>query len=220
MKCLQFFILVTSLAKLNFISSEEEPCPLDTTKPTYTDLWGYEMDWYNLEDGWTEMRRKNMSKIEERLRYQMKRIPGFTKIGYKKMKMPKKLHQLILKARQTDNFTYPDCEADWAMFNCQRVTKDGKIEPTHNLLKMNLQSDKEIGVYLRNNIRMLLEDWCGEPLDKNMTMYGIRRYLRDSWMALHLDKLPTHIISAILQVLSLTKCQFAKVIQINQIGQS
>ena len=48
---------------------------------------------------------------------------------------------------------------------------------------------------------MILENWCGEPLEKNMIMYGIRRYLRGSWMALHLDQLPTHMISAILQVL-------------------
>ena len=39
-----------------------------------------------------------------------------------------------------------------------------------------------------------------KSLVNDFTIYGIRRYLRGAWMGLHVDKLPTHIISAILQV--------------------
>ena len=57
----------------------------------------------------------------------MKTIPKFTRTGYKKMRMPQKMHKMILKARQVKNFTYPDCEPNWPLHNCQRITKNGKI---------------------------------------------------------------------------------------------
>ena len=74
------------------------------------------------------------------------------------------------------------------------------LEPKHNILKLNIKNDDFLGDKIRNYIKPILEKWCGEPLDRNVTIYGIRRYLRGSWMALHLDRVPTHIISAILQV--------------------
>ena len=46
----------------------------------------------------------------------------------------------------------------------------------------------------------MLEDWCQKKLSKEVVIYGIRRYLRGAWLSLHVDKLPTHIISVILQV--------------------
>ena len=53
---------------------------------------------------------------------------------------------------------------------------------------------------LRNTLKPILEDWCKNPLSDDIHIYGIRRYLRGAWLSLHVDKLPTHIISAILQV--------------------
>ena len=37
-------------------------------------------------------------------------------------------------------------------------------------------------------------------LSPETQIYGIRRYLRGAWLSLHVDQLPTHILSAILQV--------------------
>ena len=59
-------------------------------KATYTDIWGYEYDWFNLEDGWTEFRRENMSILEDWVKNQMATIPKFTRTGYKKMRIPQK----------------------------------------------------------------------------------------------------------------------------------
>ena len=38
-------------------------------------------------------------------------------------------------------------------------------------------------------------------LESENIVYGIRRYLRGAWMSLHVDVLPTHVLSAILQVI-------------------
>ena len=68
-----------------------------------------------------------MANIKDWVKNQMEIIPEFTRTGYKKMEMPQKMHKMILKARQVKNFTYPDCEPNWPLHNCQRITKNGKI---------------------------------------------------------------------------------------------
>ena len=50
------------------------------------------------------------------------------------------------------------------------------------------------------SLRPILETWGGQKLSRNHVLYGIRRYLRGAYFMSHVDRLPTHIISAILQV--------------------
>ena len=52
------------------------------------------------------------------------------------------------------------------------------------------------------SLRPILESWSGQKLSKDHVLYGIRRYLRGAYFMSHVDRLPTHIISAILQVSS------------------
>ena len=49
-------------------------------------------------------------------------------------------------------------------------------------------------------IKPIVENWADTKLSSDITVYGIRRYLRGAWLRLHVDKLPTRILSAILQV--------------------
>ena len=46
----------------------------------------------------------------------------------------------------------------------------------------------------------ILEKWSGQKISSDPIIYGIRRYLRGAWCQLHVDRLPTHILSVILQV--------------------
>ena len=55
---------------------------------------------------------------------------------------------------------------------------------------------------IRVAIQPILETWSDQKLSPDVGIFGIRRYLRGAWMSLHLDRLPTHILSAILQVIS------------------
>ena len=55
---------------------------------------------------------------------------------------------------------------------------------------------KSVFLYLKP----LVETWSKQKLSPEFTMYGVRRYSRGASLAFHVDRLPTHILSAILQV--------------------
>ena len=46
-----------------------------------------------------------------------------------------------------------------------------------------------------------LQKWSKQKISPNGVFYGMRRYLKGAWMSLHVDRLPSHILSVILQVL-------------------
>ena len=48
-------------------------------------------------------------------------------------------------------------------------------------------------------LRPVIEKWSKQSLSKNGICYGFRRYLFGSQLGLHVDRLPTHILSVILQ---------------------
>ena len=52
------------------------------------------------------------------------------------------------------------------------------------------------------SLHPILESWTGQKLSKDYVYYGIRRYLRGAYIMSHVDRLPTHVISVILQVSS------------------
>ena len=53
------------------------------TYPTYTDLWGVEYNWTNIDEGWYPMRKyKYLSHINH-INFQRKNIRRFTDLGYK-----------------------------------------------------------------------------------------------------------------------------------------
>ena len=49
-------------------------------------------------------------------------------------------------------------------------------------------------------LQKIMEDWAKVELNNIFMMYGIRRYTRGAVLLQHVDKIPTHIISVILQI--------------------
>ena len=69
---------------------------------------------------------------------------------------------------------------------------------------INFIHDKsEVRKEIESSLLPILENWSRQSLKKEPIIYGIRRYLRGAWLGLHVDHLPTHIISVILQVMCL-----------------
>ena len=61
-------------------------------------------------------------------------------------------------------------------------------------------NQKKLYYNISQTLMPILESWSGKKLSPNPIIYGIRRYLRGARCALHVDQLPTHILSIILQV--------------------
>ena len=108
--------------------------PLDSrlNQPTFTDLWGFEVQWQNTEDGWNPRRRERLIDLENKIIDQVAEMPAFTKEGYKKMKIPSHLYDLItqtinpevIKTEWCDDFEYSD-DTWFPLYNCARLKKDG-----------------------------------------------------------------------------------------------
>ena len=108
--------------------------PLDSrlNQPTFTDLWGFEVQWQNTEDGWNPRRRERLIDLENKIIDQVAEMPAFTKEGYKKMKIPSHLYDLItqtinpevIKTEWCDDFELSD-GAWYPLYNCARIKEDG-----------------------------------------------------------------------------------------------
>ena len=53
---------------------------------------------------------------------------------------------------------------------------------------------------IKFQLHKIMEGWANVKLNKNFITYGIRRYTRGVVLLQHVDKIPSHIISAILQI--------------------
>ena len=51
--------------------------------PTYTDLWGFQYNWTNTDEGWYPMKKYDyLSRLDD-IDFQRKNIKRFTELGYK-----------------------------------------------------------------------------------------------------------------------------------------
>ena len=78
--------------------------------------------------------------------------------------------------------------------NCIIVHKE-------NIVRYGAVNPKYIKSAMLHHLKPILEKWSNTKLVDRIGVYGFRRYLRGSTLIFHVDRLPTHIISAILQVL-------------------
>ena len=51
----------------------------------------------------------------------MAEVPHFTTIGFKKMRMPKELHQLLLERQNRSDISYEECHPSDPSYNCQEI---------------------------------------------------------------------------------------------------
>ena len=72
-------------------------------------------------------------------------------------------------------------------------------------------NQKKLHKIILEKLLPILESWSGKQLSPDPIIYGIRRYLRGAWCALHVDRLPSHILSVILQVCAVKISKFLRV---------
>ena len=100
---------------------------LPTLLDKFIDITGHEINWHDREDGWTEDRRNKIWSHNLLMMDQLKKLPAFTKSGYKKMNIPTELYQLILQILKQNSTKYIDEELNDHHFlsNWQRINPDG-----------------------------------------------------------------------------------------------
>lgn len=182
------------------------------SEPVYVDLWGFAVNWTNPNDGWDSEMRESMIDLTNYVLHQSASLEAYTDRGYDKMPIPSDLYSLLLTKRQTKQLKSEPCRIS-PYTNCMKTTKNFEKVPKNNVQVMPVGDEKEVRQSLVKSLHPILEDWCGCRLSKEVVIYGIRRYLRGSWLSLHVDQVPSHIISVILQVIflmnSLCSCHFA-----------
>ena len=97
----------------------------------FTDSWGYNFNWTNLEDGWNHEKQKLALKLKKTILKQSYNLPRFTKVGYKKRKTPSDLHDFILRLRNSSKLEPESCKIPNAFNNCYRIKKQFSV-PNRN----------------------------------------------------------------------------------------
>ena len=76
-------------------------------------------------------------------------------------------------------------------------------ELKNNTLLIDIEKSKHVENIALRTLKPLIENWSHTTLSSDIVIFGVRRYLHGASLALHVDKLPTHVLSAILQVIQL-----------------
>ncbi|ETO04165.1 hypothetical protein RFI_33233, partial [Reticulomyxa filosa] len=127
-------------------------------------------------------------------------LPHHDPLGFKKIKMPKGLHQRLMARTLFACTFYRD-------YYDTRIAESWEDEGT----QLNYFDVKSHMISLDNRweerdaiandvVRPILADWSGGSELEFTAFYGIREYSRNALLRNHVDRTETHVYSAILQV--------------------
>lgn len=124
--------------------------------------------------------------------YQPPSMRNFTKVGYEKIKAPKKMFDLISnfykKNRNRD-------EIEWPKLNSYHNLWESQCTIIHLNDRKNVGGGPHLQVVLFEEAKKVLEAWTGQKL-LPVSLYGIRIYHDRAILAPHVDRTPL-VISAI-----------------------
>jgi len=127
-------------------------------------------------------------------------VPKFTQVGFEKMKIPAELYRMLLEDYERVKPGMVEEFCVQAVINCQEIRDMGE-ESTVRTRRRTFMMELSVKVLeaLNDGLHPLAEAWADIKLQHTAT-YGIRRYTNGSWLASHLDRFSTHVISAILNI--------------------
>ena len=83
--------------------------------------------------------------------------------------------------------------------NCDKLI-GGKLVNLNNTWLIDFMNPNVVTRTMEFQMQKIMEHWANVKLDEKGFIYGIRRYTRGAVLLQHVDKIPSHIISAILQI--------------------
>ena len=133
--------------------------------------------------------------------------PRFTEEGFKKMKIPKKLYATILSNRKKLLKSGEKWQIEYCvpgLQSCDRIYESVQAQECHQVSAGNywfLRLDEATKKSVFEQMRPLAEKWIGNKFELvGTSAYGLRKYTRGATLGAHVDKLDTHVISAILNI--------------------
>ena len=165
--------------------------------PIYKTYSGHEIAWMDVNDGWTPKRRLEYLEQQRLTKHSRSHLPKYTKNGFKKMLIPEKLYEFIKNSRVE---RISEIERCGVMRNCLTI-KNGEVVNANNSALIGVANINRFQSIVIQKMKDILEDWSNIELSKEAIAYGIRRYFRGAKLWEHTDRVPTHILSAILQVI-------------------
>lgn len=127
-------------------------------------------------------------------------VPRFTERGFEKRRIPSPLWEQLSSdyERVKQGMAREPCIL--SVINCQEIQESEEesfLRPVQRTFMMQLS--QPVLTSVKESLQPLAEAWSGIQLAHTST-YGVRRYTNNSWLVAHLDRLGTHVISAILNV--------------------
>ena len=129
---LKVFFCVGFFSKLSFTetltettNNIQEQTQMILDKTAFEDLWGFNSNWTNLKDGWTKEKRKLRVTEHFNTIKQSSAMKAFTKLGYKKMKIPAQIHQKILQHKKQKPISTEACSNLKGFTNCESINSNG-----------------------------------------------------------------------------------------------
>ena len=172
---------------------------------TFTDPFGFMIRICSEADGFDETQRRTFVEFNINVDNTLGYIPIFTVKGYEKTRMPESLfrHFRDKLERNTDPENWiPETQTAAGVINNQIIVENGTLGskkavkiPRSKMLYINME-DVELTF---KTLGPLAEEWAGVKL-RPSSIYGIRRYVNNSALISHIDKVNTHVISLILNL--------------------
>ena len=119
-----------------------------------------------------------------------KLVPAFTKDGYKKRKVPNKLFSKISNFYEQNKSKIVEEHIPGGYLE---TISENSPPTTLTVL------DEYLAKYILDELQEIHEKWSGIKLNQ-AAAYGIRNYLRGSYLHCHLDRVETHIISSVINI--------------------
>ena len=85
------------------------------------------------------------------------------------------------------------------IINCDKLI-GGKLVNSNNTFLMDFMNPNVVTRTIKFQLQKIMEGWANVKLNNNCITYGIRRYTHGAVLLQHVDRIPSHLISAILQI--------------------
>lgn len=144
------------------------------------------------EEFWSEEKKLSLLTIRLQNWDQPDYVKNFTTQGFEVRPIPSALYSFLLDMLDKDKMRPEPC-APSAHINCVPGEQPAKVEVVP------VKDGKIVKTVLGKELKELAETWSGVGLELS-SVYGVRNYRRGARLALHVDRLATHVVSFILNI--------------------